>query len=113
MTLPVILHSRAIGGNSGRTRLALQVDRRDSFFFSSRRRHTRFDCDWSSDVCSSDLAFAEAGFPDRGIPEFEKAISLSGKVRGGHYSLGGAYLLGLGNAMDEKAAAELDRKSVV
>src|SRR2546430_4262431 len=27
------------------------------FFFSSRRRHTRFDCDWSSDVCSSDLVF--------------------------------------------------------
>src|SRR5688572_30903435 len=26
-----------------------------TFFFSSRRRHTRFDCDWSSDVCSSDL----------------------------------------------------------
>src|SRR5688572_13765042 len=25
-----------------------------NFFFSSRRRHTRFDCDWSSDVCSSD-----------------------------------------------------------
>src|SRR5260370_35457051 len=24
-------------------------------FFSSRRRHTRFKCDWSSDVCSSDL----------------------------------------------------------
>src|SRR5256886_6762120 len=30
------------------------------FFFSSRRRHTRFDCDWSSDVCSSDL-FLTAG----------------------------------------------------
>src|SRR5688572_32212432 len=28
------------------------------FFFSSRRRHTRFDCDWSSDVCSSDLVEA-------------------------------------------------------
>src|SRR2546430_3520403 len=28
------------------------------FFFSSRRRHTRFDCDWSSDVCSSDLNMA-------------------------------------------------------
>src|SRR5438270_8713620 len=27
----------------------------ECFFFSSRRRHTRFDCDWSSDVCSSDL----------------------------------------------------------
>src|SRR5689334_24526377 len=26
------------------------------FFFSSRRRHTRWNCDWSSDVCSSDLA---------------------------------------------------------
>src|SRR5256886_5003854 len=29
-----------------------------TFFFSSRRRHTRFDCDWSSDVCSSDLLAA-------------------------------------------------------
>src|SRR5205085_3953471 len=29
------------------------------FFFSSRRRHTRFDCDWSSDVCSSDLGTGE------------------------------------------------------
>src|SRR5690242_21229516 len=27
-----------------------------SCFFSSRRRHTRLTCDWSSDVCSSDLA---------------------------------------------------------
>ena len=26
------------------------------FFFSSRRRHTRSLCDWSSDVCSSDLS---------------------------------------------------------
>src|SRR5690606_40923510 len=32
------------------------------FFFSSRRRHTRFSRDWSSDVCSSDLeAFVEYG----------------------------------------------------
>src|SRR2546427_3764378 len=30
------------------------------FFFSSRRRHTRFDCDWSSDVCSSDLVLPMA-----------------------------------------------------
>src|SRR2546430_13092876 len=29
------------------------------FFFSSRRRHTRFDCDWSSDVCSSDLLIVQ------------------------------------------------------
>src|SRR2546430_9447138 len=31
------------------------------FFFSSRRRHTRFDCDWSSDVCSSDLKTTDGG----------------------------------------------------
>src|SRR6476661_9261075 len=28
---------------------------RQAFFVASRRRHTRFKCDWSSDVCSSDL----------------------------------------------------------
>src|SRR2546427_5986466 len=31
------------------------LSRMSFFFFSSRRRHTSFDCDWSSDVCSSDL----------------------------------------------------------
>src|SRR5690242_8912726 len=31
------------------------------FFFSSRRRHTRLTCDWSSDVCSSDLIDDFAG----------------------------------------------------
>src|SRR5256886_2321985 len=39
------------------------------FVFSSRRRHTRFDCDWSSDVCSSDLA------GPRDVP-----VHLSGRV---------------------------------
>src|SRR4051812_50142256 len=29
------------------------------FFFSSRRRHTRLTCDWSSDVCSSDLTMGQ------------------------------------------------------
>src|SRR5256885_13158738 len=31
------------------------IIRQDFFFFSSRRRHTRLQGDWSSDVCSSDL----------------------------------------------------------
>src|SRR5690606_40616202 len=31
------------------------------FFFSSRRRHTRFSRDWSSDVCSSDLPAVHGG----------------------------------------------------
>src|SRR6267143_1327614 len=34
-----------------------------SFFFSSRRRHTRWNCDWSSDVCSSDLPRARRRSP--------------------------------------------------
>src|SRR5690625_8004556 len=33
------------------------------FFFSSRRRHTRWPRDWSSDVCSSDLGGAGRGCP--------------------------------------------------
>src|SRR5260370_33466073 len=35
------------------------------FFFSSRRRHTRFKCDWSSDVCSSDLERSPGKLPRR------------------------------------------------
>src|SRR2546430_15575604 len=41
---------------------------RGLFFFSSRRRHTRFDCDWSSDVCSSDLLHVGLDHA-RGAPE--------------------------------------------
>src|SRR2546430_10359093 len=48
------------------------------FFFSSRRRHTRFDCDWSSDVCSSDLGAAE-----RLEPSAWKAASQRRHDRGG------------------------------
>src|SRR6266487_740522 len=33
------------------------------FFFSSRRRHTRWTGDWSSDVCSSDLEHGEQANP--------------------------------------------------
>src|SRR5215475_14873174 len=36
------------------------------FFFSSRRRHTRFSRDWSSDVCSSDLRVATPTPPPAG-----------------------------------------------
>src|SRR2546430_5724320 len=43
---------------SSRRRSCACCRRRSAWFFSSRRRHTIFDCDWSSDVCSSDLHFA-------------------------------------------------------
>src|SRR5690606_38147041 len=41
------------------------------FFFSSRRRHTRFSRDWSSDVCSSDLAVKQVILPLDGTRESE------------------------------------------
>src|SRR5207237_6177364 len=43
------------------------------FFFSSRRRHTRFKCDWSSDVCSSDL---RSGDSENAIAEARTALSM-------------------------------------
>src|SRR5438270_8873264 len=48
------------------------------FFFSSRRRHTRFDCDWSSDVCSSDLA--QGGQAGSAVPELPLAHDLTGGI---------------------------------
>src|SRR2546430_9584304 len=41
------------------------------FFFSSRRRHTRFDCDWSSDVCSSNLPTLRQCIPALGQTRLE------------------------------------------
>src|SRR3989454_10519419 len=54
------------------------------FFFSSRRRHTRLQGDWSSDVCSSDL-----GTPDdleRGL-ELPYRVNLKVKGSGNFYFL--------------------------
>src|SRR5260370_28739518 len=52
------------------------------FFFSSRRRHTRFKCDWSSDVCSSDLAdIRQVEALERIIPDLRPdAVVLSGDL---------------------------------
>src|SRR5256885_9990310 len=48
---------------------------RESFFFSSRRRHTRLQGDWSSDVCSSDLLIKSAFIRDiRGEELFSHAV---------------------------------------
>src|SRR2546430_6136608 len=44
------------------------------FFFSSRRRHTRFDCDWSSDVCSSDLSYFVCEFSLESAALFNPSI---------------------------------------
>src|SRR2546430_6120547 len=63
------------------------------FFFSSRRRHTRFDCDWSSDVCSSDLGLMppRSQAPPRRIagsltvPQLAKALAIT--PHGGSHQL--------------------------
>src|SRR5699024_11505999 len=64
------------------------------FFFSSRRRHTRSKRDWSSDVCSSDLAAAhllaremEAG------GDLTEAVRRIASVRSPPASLDGAFTL--------------------
>src|SRR5256886_8113237 len=57
------------------------------FFFSSRRRHTRFDCDWSSDVCSSDLAvcaFHYGRLDVLSVGATEKGSLRGGGEPGGH-----------------------------
>src|SRR5688572_31461238 len=53
------------------------------FFFSSRRRHTRFDCDWSSDVCSSDL-FRE--HPPLARTELPSVTAVTVRVDDEHHS---------------------------
>src|SRR5690242_21107561 len=54
----------------------LDADVPKYFFFSSRRRHTRLTCDWSSDVCSSDL---ESHVPRLARVDLE-VVELPGRV---------------------------------
>src|SRR5699024_11452924 len=49
-----------------------------SFFFSSRRRHTRSKRDWSSDVCSSDLTSAQLGLTEGDVLGLAAAMSSVG-----------------------------------
>src|SRR5207253_7501105 len=70
------------------------------FFSSSRRRHTRWPRDWSSDVCSSDLlsdAWNERGvwgalpFPETNAPQraaARKALELDDRLSAAHTSWG-------------------------
>src|SRR5688572_13021057 len=74
------------------------------FFFSSRRRHTRFDCDWSSDVCSSDLknmerittVNAEIEIP---LSDAVKAV----EARVGDMRLPADFTVGFGTEVEEQA----------
>src|SRR5690625_5701876 len=73
-----------------------------SFFFSSRRRHTRWPRDWSSDVCSSDLALAAThGISTSRVKEVVEMTGLQtvAKKRVGGFSLGMGQRLGIAAAM--------------
>src|SRR5215213_11245556 len=71
------------------------------FFFSSRRRHTRLVSDWSSDVCSSDLALEvrrerghRRGQPDRGAhAEGDRGADRKSVVKGKSVDLGGRRII--------------------
>src|SRR5439155_3186293 len=52
------------------------------FFFSSRRRHTRWPRDWSSDVCSSDLQKIEVREPGAALPHFNLLVQGRAAERG-------------------------------
>src|SRR6266480_7125487 len=52
------------------------------FFFSSRRRHTRLTCDWSSDVCSSDLPAYNRGTHQRSRPRATHSARRAQGARG-------------------------------
>src|SRR5439155_7436497 len=67
------------------------------FFFSSRRRHTRWPRDWSSDVCSSDLLVVTVAARDEvahGRDGLQNALAL-GRVGAKHRHLFGRQLAGL------------------
>jgi len=51
-------------------------------------------------------AYAQAGYPEQAIQEFKKAIAEDTMYPGAHYSLGAAYIVGLGDAADAEAVPE-------
>src|SRR5439155_7064637 len=55
---------------------------RPCFFFSSRRRHTRWPRDWSSDVCSSDLLELKVNV--RAVPGNRAHVDLQFEAGGAH-----------------------------
>src|SRR5690348_17589570 len=85
------------------------------FFFSSRRRHTRWTGDWSSDVCSSDLPQHTHTLTVAGGPATTSTPSantmLAQPTSGELYAMGGADT-GL-SAVSAYGGSQPDRKSVV
>src|SRR5437870_4139207 len=64
-------------GGVGLRRIEEECMRWCFFFFSSRRRHTRWPRDWSSDVCSSDLCGIVEGGSIRNDPTLELLLRVA------------------------------------
>src|SRR5438445_4556013 len=69
------------------------------FFFSSRRRHTRYWRDWSSEVCSSDLHLSES--------EFSRRVNAHGAVHRGTLARANVRILEVGAEQTEPVLAAL------
>src|SRR6266853_3320262 len=83
------------------------------FFFSSRRRHTRFYCDWSSDVCSSDLTVelllaCGATVAVNHLPDDARARTELDRLRAG----GGAVIAAPGDVSRPGEAEEMVRAAI-
>src|SRR5436309_14393286 len=74
------------------------------FFFSSRRRHTRFSRDWSSDVCSSDLV----AYPET-LARAVAAINGDSRVITGHTGIPDSYA-GAGRRSAERTSPDPRRR---
>src|SRR5438132_612772 len=92
--------SGSIAGNTGAENIFGTYNVDDYYFFSSRRRHTISLCDWSSDVCSSDLTLT-----------FRSGIAPS-DVTLLHPSSSSDLVLSI-NGTADKVTLQKDRKSVV
>src|SRR5689334_24765447 len=86
------------------------------FFFSSRRRHTRWHCDWSSDVCSSDLRPVAKEVGDRvvaGTVSTDSAIRVRVDALGDDTTLAGIQrLVAQAQASRSRAQVLADRAEI-
>src|SRR3712207_8372633 len=84
------------------------------FFFSSRRRHTRYWRDWSSDVCSSDLERADVRSVEAGDTVNGHAIRIEPAIEVGNiFKLGTRYSQPLGATyLDEEGRQRSEERRV-
>src|SRR4051794_41959266 len=80
------------------------------FFFSSRRRHTRWTGDWSSDVCSSDLGRRGRGAGHPGRQQAPRHPRSEERRVGKSVDLGGRRIIKKKKKKERKAKEEITKK---